>query len=200
VWSAIEPLGRVLWLAETFPLFVMILLLLKSYKSFPLTTFSYVIIFLSSTLMLIGAHYSYSLVPLGEWAKSIFGFERNDFDKIGHFFQGFTVAIIVQEFVIRKELINSQKWSTFFTVTFSIAFSAVWEILEWVLVIILIYFDYKRSAVGFLGAQHYIWDTQSDMFFATLGAIIAVYVLGKYHAKQVFKGANFIFSGPKEEN
>ncbi len=135
--------------------------------------------------MLIGAHYGYSYVPLGEWAKDIFGFERNNYDKLGHFFQGFITTSLTKEVSLRKNIFNSNKWADFFAISFTTALSASWEILEWIMVVILIYFGSKEPASNFLGTQGYIWDAQSDIFFALLGALVAICVFGKYHERLI---------------
>ena len=185
IYSFIQPKEYVLWFAETLPLFIGLAVLITTYKKFPLTNFSYFIIFIGATLMLIGAHYSYSYVPIGEWVKDIFGLDRNNYDKFGHFFQGFITVSLAKEVIIRKNIINSIKWSNFFTLSFAIALSGVWEILEWLMVVVLVHFGSKKPASDFLGTQNYIWDTQSDMFFALIGAVVAIYLFGKYHERQI---------------
>ncbi len=185
IWSAIEPHSRELWIAETLPMFIGVFVIVKIHKAFPLTDFGCFMIFIGAALMLIGAHYSYSYVPIGEWAKSFFELERNNYDKIGHFFQGFIVAIIIKEIIFRKALVNSIIWTNLFVVSFAIALSAIWEIVEWIMVVILIYFDAKRPASDFLGTQNYIWDAQSDILFATVGAMIAILIFGKYHEEKI---------------
>jgi putative membrane protein len=134
---------------------------------------------------LIGAHYSYAHVPFCDWVKNSFGFSRNNFDKIGHFFQGFVTAVFIKEIIYRKKIINTVPWMNFFAIVFSIALSATYEIIEWFWAEALIYFNFRRSSTDFLGTQGYIWDTQSDMFFAAIGAIIAIFVFGKYHEKKI---------------
>ncbi len=185
LWSANEPRIVKLWISETLPLFIGIIAILKSYKNFPLTPFTYLIIFIGSVLILIGAHYSYAHVPFCDWVKNSFAFSRNNFDKIGHFFQGFVTAIIAKEFIYRKKVIHSIPWMNFFTIVFSIALSATYEIFEWFWVEILIYFHFKRSSTDFLGEQGYIWDAQSDMLFALIGAMIAIFIFGKYHEEKI---------------
>lgn len=192
-WSAIEPREIVTWSAEVFPLFTGIIILTKSNSSFPLTPFSYTVIFIGSFLMLVGAHYTYEHVPLFEWIKSDFELERNNYDKVGHFFQGFIVTIIAREFFLRKNLINSKKWTDFLAIVSSIALSALWEILEWFTVVILIYFGSTKPASSFLGTQNYIWDAQSDILFAIVGALIAIVLFGKYHENKI---KDFILAKP----
>ena len=130
-----------------------------------------------------GAHYTYEHVPLFEWIKRDFEFERNNYDKLGHFFQGFIIAIIVREFFFRENLINSKKWTNSLAIIFSIALSTVWEIIEWFAVVLLIYFDSTKPASKFLGTQNYFWDAQSDILFAAIGAFLAIVLFGKYHEK-----------------
>jgi putative membrane protein len=184
-WSAISPRDIVTWLAEVFPLFAGIIIMIKSNKDFPLTPFSYTVIFIGSFLMLVGAHYTYEYVPVFEWIKSDFELERNNYDKVGHFFQGFITVIIVREFFLRKSLINSKKWTNFLAIVFSIALGALWEIFEWFTVVILIYFGSTKPASSFLGTQNYYWDAQSDILFAIIGALSAIVFFGKYHEKKI---------------
>ncbi len=182
-WSAISPKDIITWSAEVFPLLVGIAIMIKNHKNFPLTTFSYIIIFFGSLLVLVGAHYTYEDVPLFECSKSYFGCERNNYDKVGHFFQGFVSTIIVREFFLRKNLINSKKWTNFTAIMFSIALGAIWEIIEWFTVVILIYLGATKPASEFLGTQNYLWDAQSDILFAAVGAVTAIILFGKYHEK-----------------
>lgn len=185
VWSISEPHNILLWIAETLPLFIGISIMVISYKSFPLTIFSYFVIFIGAILILIGAHYGYSYVPIGEWSKSIFELERNNYDKLGHFFQGFITAVVTKEIICRKKLLSSTRWINFFVLNISIALSAVWEIFEWFFVLIAVSVGVKKPAADFLGTQNYIWDTQSDMFLAAIGGIIAIFIFGKYHERKI---------------
>ncbi len=185
LWSIISPKNIFLWFGESLPVFIGIIAMLKTHKTFPLTSFSYIVIFIGSSLILIGAHYSYSLVPLFDWIKSYFGFERNNYDKLGHFFQGFIAVIIVREYFLRQKLINSKKWIDVLAFAFAICLSAIWEILEWFAVSILIFFGSKKPASEFLGAQNFFWDAQSDMFFALIGGLTAIFIFGKYHKRKI---------------
>ncbi len=132
-------------------------------------------------MMLVGAHYSYASVPLGEWLQEVLHLNRNPYDKIGHFFQGFIAALFMKEILSIKKLLTSKGWINFFSVSFAIALSAVWEMLEWLVAILMIYFGSKKPALDFLGAQGYVWDTQSDMFMATVGALSVITIFQKYH-------------------
>ena len=173
------------WAGEAFPVFVAIYILVKTHRTFPLTSFAYISLYIGSFLILVGAHYTYSHVPLFDWLKAPFGVHRNNYDKVGHFFQGFTTAVIVKEYFIRKQVIASKKWLNLLTLTFAIALSAIYEIIEWLSVVVLIFLGSQKDASEFLGAQNYFWDTQSDMFSALIGAIVAIWAFGKYHERKI---------------
>lgn len=184
-WSVISPRNLTTWCGEALPVILGVAILIKSHKSFPLTSFSYLFIYIGCVLVLIGAHYTYSHVPLFEWIKNSFGFERNNYDKLGHFFQGFITAIITKEVLTRKRLMNSKAWINTFAIIFSLSLSAAWEISEWFGFIIFVYFGSQQSATDFLGTQNYYWDTQTDMLFALIGAVAAILLFGKYHEKKI---------------
>jgi putative membrane protein len=119
-------------------------------------------------------------VPFFDTLKPVFGFERNNFDKLGHFLQGFVPALITREILIRKAVMDSARWRNFFTLCFCLAFSAFYELIEWAVAEIS-----GSGAEAFLGTQGYVWDTQSDMGFALLGAILALALLGRVHDRQL---------------
>ena len=185
VWSILDAENTSLWISEILPLIVGLIVLIVSNKRYPLTAYSYTIIFIGATLMLVGSHYSYSKVPICEWIKTVFDLERNNYDKIVHFFQGFIMASLIKELIMRKNVSPSMRWTNFFSLTFAIAVGAIWEIIEWLFVIVAISFNIKKPASDYLGTQGYYWDAQSDMFFATVGALVALFLLGKYHEKSV---------------
>jgi len=185
IWSVTFPHSMVTWVGESFLLFIGLAIMLKTYKSFPLSTFSYALIYIGACLILIGAHYSYAHVPLFDWLKSAFGFDRNNYDKLGHFFQGLIPVIVIREYFFRKSIINSDKWIEPLAITFSISLSAVWELLEWLAYSVYNLLGFKQSAVDFLGTQNYFWDAQSDILFATAGALTASIMLRKYHNESI---------------
>jgi len=129
---------------------------------------------------MVGGHYTYAKVPLFDWIRDFFELERNNYDKIGHFAQGFIPAIVAREILIRKKVVNSARWLSFLVVCFCLAFSALYELIEWWVAI-----STGESAEAFLGTQGYVWDTQSDMALALFGAIVALLLLGRYHDKQL---------------
>jgi putative membrane protein len=129
---------------------------------------------------MIGGHYTYAQVPLFDFIKEFFNQDRNNYDKLGHFAQGFVPAMVAREIIIRKNIISSESWRNFFIVCFCLAFSAFYELIEWGVAI-----SSNEAANDFLGTQGYIWDTQSDMFFALIGSILSLILLGNYHTKQL---------------
>ncbi|RMH15784.1 MAG: DUF2238 domain-containing protein, partial [Gammaproteobacteria bacterium] len=129
---------------------------------------------------MVGGHYTYAEVPLFNEIRDLLGGHRNNFDKLGHFAQGFVPAMIAREILIRKEVIGSVRWRTFFIICFCLAFSALYELIEWWVALLT-----GDSAEAFLGTQGYVWDTQSDMALALVGAVVALVCLSRYHDRQL---------------
>ncbi len=177
VWSAIEPKDFATWVLEVAPAVVGLAVLAVTRKSFPLTQLLYTLILFHCVVLMVGGHYTYAEVPLFD---GLFGAERNNYDKLGHFLQGFVPAMIGRELLIRKQVMASAAWRNFFIVCFCLAFSAFYELLEWLAAIIM-----GGSADAFLGMQGYQWDTQSDMAMALLGACVALVTLGWVHDMQL---------------
>lgn len=131
---------------------------------------------------MVGGHYTYAEVPLFDTIKELFNLERNNYDKVGHFAQGFVPAIIAREVLLRKNVVNGRSWLNVFIISICLAFSAFYELIEWWVAI-----STGENAEAFLGTQGYIWDTQSDMAMALVGAICAIIFLAKAHDKQLAK-------------
>jgi putative membrane protein len=180
VWSAIFPKDYPTWALEVSPAVIGFVVLAVTRRSFPLTPLLYVLILIHCIVLMVGGHYTYAEVPLFEWLKPLLGFERNNFDKLGHFLQGFVPALIAREILIRKSVVASSSWRNFFIVCFCLAFSAFYELIEWGVALIS-----DTAAESFLGTQGYVWDTQSDMAFALLGAMAALLLMGKLHDRQI---------------
>ncbi|HIP39605.1 MAG TPA: DUF2238 domain-containing protein [Desulfocapsa sulfexigens] len=180
VWSAIGPKEYFTWILEVIPAIIGFILLAATYNSFRLTRLVYTLILLHCIILFVGGHYTYAEVPLFDYLKEIFNWQRNNYDKVGHFVQGFVPAMIAREIIIQKKIITFPKWRNFFIVCFCLAFSAFYELVEWVVSILAGY-----STEAFLGTQGYVWDTQSDMAFALLGAITALLFLSNLHDRQL---------------
>jgi putative membrane protein len=179
VWSGIKPLDtRLTWVLETLPVMMALPVLLLTYKRFPLTSLTYTLIAIHAMILMLGAHYSYAKVPLGFWMQDWFGWTRNNYDKIGHFMQGFGPAIYTREIVSRTSPLRLGKWLGFMSIAVPLAFSAIYEIFEW-----LASLSDPTDTEAFLGTQGYIWDTQSDMFYCLIGSMVALILLTKLHNK-----------------
>jgi putative membrane protein len=176
LWSAIKPHDYFTWFLEVLPALIGFAILLVTYKRFPLTRLTYWLILLHAIILMIGGHYTYAEVPFFNWIRDAFNLSRNNYDKVGHFIQGFVPAIIAREILIRKSPLKSGKWLFFIVVSICLAISALYELIEWWVAL-----STGSAADAFLGTQGYIWDTQSDMALALLGAIIALLLLSKYH-------------------
>lgn len=182
IWSAIVPSDRITWLLEVAPAVIGLVLIIATYKSFPLTPLVYSLILIHCVILMVGGHYTYAEVPLFNELKELMGSSRNNYDKVGHFAQGLIPAIITREIVIRKNVFNNIAWQSFFIVCFCLAFSAFYELIEWGVAIIS-----GEGAHAFLGTQGYIWDTQSDMGYALVGAILGLILFSRYHDQQLQK-------------
>lgn len=180
LWSGYQPKDGFTWFLEAIPALIGAALLILTFKSFRLTPLTYQLILIHCVILLIGAHYTYAEVPLFDTIKPWFGFERNNYDKVGHFAQGFVPAIITREIVIRKNVFQSAAWQNFFIVCFCLAFSAFYELIEWWVAL-----GAGLSAEAFLGTQGFSWDTQSDMALALIGAITALITLNRAQDRQL---------------
>lgn len=182
-WSGIEPHDtRLTWVLETLPFMMALPVMLLTFKRFPLTNLTYTLIAIHAMLLMLGGHYSYAKVPLGFWLQEWLGWTRNNYDKIGHFMQGFGPAIYTREIVARTSPLRRGKWLGFISIAIPLAFSALYEIFEW-----LASLSNPTDTEAFLGTQGYIWDTQSDMFLCLLGSLIALILLTKLHNKYLLR-------------
>ncbi len=180
-WSGIDVRDtRLTWVLETLPVMIALPVLLFTCKRFPLTHLAYTLIGIHAVILMEGGHYSYAKVPLGFWMEDWFGWTRNNYDKIGHFWQGFGPAIIVREILVRTSPLQRGGWLAFMSVAVPLAFSALYEILEWAASL-----SNPADTEAFLGTQGYVWDTQTDMFMCLAGSIVAVVVLPRLHDRQL---------------
>lgn len=159
-----------------------LLVLLLTRKTFPLTPLAYKLVLVHCIILMVGGHYTYAHVPLFDWIGDAFALGRNNYDKVGHFAQGFIPALLAREILIRKAVVTGKAWRDFLIVCFCLALSAFYELLEWAVAVVT-----GDSAEAFLGTQGYVWDTQSDMGYALLGAVLSLALLGRYHDRQLVK-------------
>ena len=181
-WSAIGPYDTLTWVLEVAPAVIGAVILLATRRSFPLTPLVYVLVLLHCIVLMIGGHYTYAEVPAFDWLRDITGGTRNNYDKLGHFLQGFVPALVAREILLRNSVVASNAWRNFFIVCFCLAFSAFYELIEWLAALLS-----EQAAESFLGTQGYAWDTQSDMAWALSGALLALALLGRWHDKQLAK-------------
>ncbi len=173
IWSVINVQDTYLtWMLEATPAIVWVVLLVLTCKRFRFTNWMYAVMLLHVVVLLVGAHYSYAEVPLGYWMQDWFGFSRNNYDKIGHFMQGFTPTLISVEILRRKTALKSFNWLAFLSFSIAMMISAVYEIIEW-----LASLSNPTDTEAFLGTQGYFWDTQSDMFCCLIGSVCAIIIL-----------------------
>jgi putative membrane protein len=180
IWSVINPKDLFTWVLEVFPAVIGILILLFTYKKFRFTSLVYTLIAIHCCILFVGGHYTYAEVPLFDWIKDTFHQSRNNYDKIGHLAQGLIPAMVIREIFVRKEVIYKKGWQGFIIVTICMAISVMYELLEWLVSVLT-----GGAGDSFLGTQGYIWDTQSDMLYATIGAISALLLFSKLHDSQL---------------
>jgi putative membrane protein len=178
--SGISPYERGTWLLEVFPVIAALPLLFFTYRRFPLTTLLYVLIFVHSLILIYGGIHTYARVPLGFWMQDYFALDRNPYDKIGHFAQGFVPAIAAREVLLRGAYVRGRRMLAFLVICVVLAVSAVYELIEYATAMLL-----GGGAVDFLGTQGDPWDTQKDMLFALIGAVTALVLLSRLHDRQI---------------
>lgn len=181
-WSGIAPYDRLTWYLELFPIAIALPVLYITARRFPLTPFLYWLIGFHCLILTVGAHYTYARVPLGFWVQDLFDFSRNNYDRLGHFVQGFVPAIAVREILKRESPVKGGGWLAFLTVAICLAVSACYEFLEWWIALAL-----GVGADEFLATQGDVWDTQWDMFLATCGAIVSIATLSRVHDRAIAK-------------
>ena len=202
-WSAVAPHDYFTWFLEVVPVLVGVPVALVLHRRFPLSHLLLVLLWLHCVVLIFGGHYTYARVPLGDWAMHWFGWTRNNYDKLGHFAQGFVPAILVREILLRTSPLGSRwssasgraepaqgpgstsqpsKWLPFLVVSVCLAFSAFYELTEWAVAV-----TSGAAADDFLGTQGDPWDTQTDMAMALVGAIAALLVLPRWHDRSLAK-------------
>ncbi|MEO5590599.1 MAG: DUF2238 domain-containing protein [Gemmatimonadaceae bacterium] len=178
--SGLSPYDRGTWAMEVAPIVVVLPLLWCKRESFPLTPLLYALIFIHALVLMMGGAYTYARVPLGFEIQDLFHLQRNPYDKIGHFLQGLVPALAAREVLIRGSYVQGRKMLGFIVICIVLAISATYELVEWGAALAL-----GQGADEFLGTQGDPWDTQSDMFFALIGACASLVVLTPVHDRQL---------------
>jgi len=180
VVSGIKPYDRITWWMEVAPVLIGAPVLVATYRRFPLTSLLYILICMHALVLIVGGAYSYARVPLGFWLQDLLALERNPYDRIGHFIQGFVPAMVAREILLRGGFVSRGGMAAFLSVCVALAFSAFYELIEWWAALAL-----GQGAEEFLGTQGDPWDTQADMFLALLGAAVALVSLSQLHDRQM---------------
>lgn len=180
VFSGIAPYDRLTWALEVFPAAIALVLMVVTYRRLPLTTLLYACIFLHCLVLILGGVYTYARVPLGFQIADLLHLTRNPYDKIGHFFQGFVPALVAREILVRGAYVNGRRMLNFLITCVVLAISAFYELIEWWVALLA-----GQGADEFLGTQGYVWDTQSDMLLALIGAIVALVFFSSWHDRQL---------------
>lgn len=180
IWSAILPFDPFTWYLEALPPFVGLVVILATYRRFTMTSLTYTAIWIFAVIIMTGAHYTYERVPLGDMMKDLFGFHRNHFDRVGHFIQGVTPAIIARELLLRTSPLKPGKWLFFIVVSIALAISAMYELFEAGMAI-----GTGTAADAFVGMQGDIWDAQKDMTMAFCGSIVAQVLFSRMHDRML---------------
>lgn len=178
--SGIAPYDRLTWLMEVAPVLIAAPILLATGRRFPLTPLLYGLIALHALVLIYGGAYSYARVPLGFWLQDALDLGRNPYDKIGHFMQGFVPAMVAREILLGGGHVAGRRMAAFLSLCVAMAISAVYELVEWWAALLM-----GQDATEFLGTQGDIWDTQSDMFLALIGASTAMLFLARWHDRQM---------------
>lgn len=186
IWSAISPVDRFTWWLEVTPALIALLLLLITYDRFQFTTLAYVLIFIHCVILFVGGHYTYARMPLFTWLKDVMYLDRNYYDRLGHIAQGFIPAIIIREILWRNSPLKGSRWLSFIVVSICLAISAMYELIEFGVALMT-----GKAAEAFLGTQGDVWDTQWDMLFALIGAIVSLILLSYVHTKQLNKKTRY---------
>jgi len=180
VVSGIEPYDRLTWWMEVAPVLIALPILVFTHRRYPLTGLLYALIAVHALVLILGGAYTYARVPLGAFLQDLFALERNPYDRIGHFMQGFVPAILAREILLRNRWVSGPRIAAFASLSIALAFSAVYELIEWWAALAL-----GQGAEEFLGTQGDPWDTQADMFLALVGAATALAALSRLHDQQI---------------
>lgn len=180
LWSVIHPHDYFTWGLEVFPAILALAALAITYRKFQFTTFIYFLIMLHACILFVGGHYTYAEVPFFNWIRDHFHLARNDYDRVGHFAQGFVPALVAREVLLRRKIVLQRGWLFFIVLSICMAVSAAYELLEWRVAVAS-----GSAADAFLGTQGDPWDTQEDMATAAIGALTALLLFSRWHDRLI---------------
>jgi putative membrane protein len=165
LWSAIGCHDVFTWFLEVVPVLIGIPWLIWLYPRFRFTNLVYALIAVHAVILMIGGHYTYSLMPVFQWIKDWLHLDRNYYDRLGHFAQGFVPAFIAREVLLRATPLRRGKMLAYLVFSCCMAISAMYELFEFAVARAT-----GASADAFLGTQGDVWDTQWDMTWCLIGS------------------------------
>jgi putative membrane protein len=180
IWSVIHPHDYFTWILEVFPAIIGAVILGATHRRFRFTTLVYTLIAVHMMILMVGGHYTYAEVPIGNWVRDHFALSRNHYDRLGHFAQGFVPAMIVREVLLRLKVLQRGRWLFVLVVSVCLAISAMYELLEWSVSAMT-----GSAGDAFLGTQGDLFDTQKDMAMALVGAVTALLTISRIHDSQL---------------
>lgn len=180
LWSGLAPYDRLTWWLEVAPTLLGLAALGLTWRRFRFSDLVLALIALHMIILCVGGKYTYARVPIGDWFRDWFDLHRNHYDRLGHFAQGFVPALVAREIFIRNKVVESSSWRAYFVITTCLAISAVYELVEWIAAL-----TSAEAASAFLGTQGDVWDTQTDMALALVGAICALALFSGWHDRQL---------------
>ena len=178
--SGICPHDRLTWWLEILPGLVGLIALAATYRRFRFTTLVYTLIALHISILCVGGHYTYAREPVFSWLRDTFHCQRNHYDRLGHFAQGFVPAMIAREMFFWLNILNRTRWQPFLIISICLAISATYEFVEWWTALLS-----GSASTEFLATQGDVWDTQADMFMALIGAACALAFMRPWQDRQL---------------
>jgi putative membrane protein len=166
IWAAVNPAEFHTWLLENLLVVAAAIFAVWLYRVRPLSDVSSILILIFMVLHAVGAHYTYSLVPLGEWMKAWGGLERNHYDRIIHFGFGLLITYPVRE-LLQRSGITRAGWVGFFAFAIISTASGIYELMEWVTAVVV----EPEAGTAFLGTQGDPFDSQKDHVLALVGSL-----------------------------
>lgn len=184
VWSVIGCHDVFTWFLEVAPALIGIPALIWLYPRFRFSNLVYSLIAVHAAILMVGGHYTYALNPLFEWIKQAWHLDRNYYDRLGHFAQGFVPALIAREVLLRTTPLGRGKMLTTLVLSVCMAISALYELFEFAMAKAT-----GTAADAFLGTQGDPWDTQWDMTFCLIGATCALLFFTRLHDRALARQA-----------
>lgn len=185
LWSAIAPKDRLTWFMEVVWVIAALPLLVLNWRRFPLTRLLCWLLAAHALVLIYGGAYTYAETPLGFWLRDMLAAlgghaERNPWDRVGHFMQGFVPAILARELLLRLTPLRRGGWLVYLVLAAALSFSALFELIEWWAAL-----AFGADADAFLATQGDVWDTQWDMFLCLCGAALSLLLWSRLHDRQL---------------